>query len=175
METCTGIVEFSADGNLLTSMSFIANWNSVRQFSAAHNQIRNATAPTSAALIYLDLSRNNLTGFSDFAFGDSYVALDLSDNDLVLVTLPTSFKYDYLALHGNPLKCIPLDTNTRGTTLSIDYWDGISVESIKPISASKFYIIDCPPNRIVELEQASYKVQLLNRSDIPTTIEKPAF
>ena len=176
LETCTGIVEFSADGNLLTSMSFIANWNSVRRFSAAHNQIRYATAPTSAALIYLDLSRNNLTDFSGFVFGDSYVTLDLSDNDLVFVTLPISFQYNYLALHGNPLKRIPLVAATaQGFTLSIDYWDGISVESIETITANTFYIIDCPPNRIVELEQASCNVQLLNRSDIPTTIKKPPF
>jgi hypothetical protein len=157
-------------------MSFIANWSSVRQLNLAYNQLRTATAPTSQELTYLDLNHNELTNFSDFSFDeDNYVTLDLSDNNLILVSLPDSLKYKYLALHGNPLKSIPLASSAKGITLSIDYWDGISVESVAAVNVTTFYIIDCPPNRIVELEQAAYGVTLLSRSEIGTTIEKPPF
>jgi hypothetical protein len=106
---------------------------------------------------------------------DLYVTLDLSNNDLTSILLPSNRKYDLLALHGNPLTSLSFAEGLRGLDMSIDYFEGLDAATIQKNSFSNLYIVECPPNHIVELEQASSSVTLVSREDIETQVSDPEF
>lgn len=178
LATCTNIIEFSADRNRLTSMDFTQNWTKLMRLSLADNEIQDGTLlpPQSQALLYLDLSGNKLTKFSDFLLDSStYVTVDLSGNAITSVTLPENCKYNILALHGNPLTDLSFAEGIDGYHLSVDYFDALESQTVQSIEFNNLYIIDCPPNRIVELEQASYNVKLLSSEEADTQLPNPEF
>lgn len=174
---CTNMTEFSADHNQLTSMDWVRKWTQLYQISVADNQIQFITSPlNSNKLAFVDLSGNQLRTFKDFVFAtDRSITLDLSDNQLTYIALPESRKFKLLSLHGNPLKNLDNTSGSSGTTMSIDFFDSMDAAAVKEISFSNIYIIDCPLNRVVELEQASFKVTLLKRSEIAEQLPDPEF
>lgn len=178
LSPCTGVTAFSANHNRLTSIYWAHDWTALHRLSVSDNWIKGAMSmpPQSPELRFLDLSGNALTSIDGFVWSSEYyITVNLSDNDLTSVTLPNQCKYAALLLHGNPLTDLSCADRAMGSTLSIDYFDGMDAQKLNDLAFSKICIIDCPPNRIVELEQAADNVTLLNRQDIPTQLPDPEF
>lgn len=175
---CAAVKVCSVDDNQLTSIDWAGDWKKLTQLSAANNKLENeiAAPPQSEELHFLDLSGNRLTNFRSVYWDkDVYVTVDLSNNQLTSVTLPTDQKYKLLALHGNPLTSISFTSGMTGITLSIDYFEGLDTATVKGNQFNDFFIVDCPANRIVELEQASNRVKLASGSDISDKVPDPEF
>lgn len=175
---CTSIIECSADRNQLTSMDWAGNWTELIRLSVSENLLSGsvATPPKSENLVFLDLSENQLTGFQNFVLNsNSYLTLDLSNNQLTSLDLPSDRKYDLLALHGNPLTSLSFAEGSTGLHMTVDYFEALDTVAVQNNSFNNLYIVDCPPNRIVELEQASSAVALLSREDVEMQIPDPEF
>lgn len=177
LSACTEIVSFSANNNLLDSILWAWNWNKLTHLSVANNQIQlHATHPPGGHLKFLDLSQNDLCWFSDFKFASYGVTINLSDNRLTSVSLPEDSYYKQIFLHGNPLETLDIMKDLSIGSLSVDYFDGLNAKTVTDVGChSHFYIINCPPKHIVELERASGRVKLLKHSEIAEQLPAPEF
>ena len=178
LAACTAITECSADGNLLTSMDWACNWMKLTRLSVSGNLLAGKinAPPKSNHMMFLDLSENQLTDFRGFVLEpELYLTLDLSNNRLSSVHFPANRKYKQLYLHGNPLTSLSFATGIKGVDLSIDYFDALNDAAVKSHAFNNLYIVDCPPNRIVGLEQASSTVTLLSRNEVKTQLPDPEF
>ena len=137
--------------------------NALSTLYLSHNQIATLDGMTrSEKLNELDLSHNALTAVAGLTFTTEWsVSANFSHNQIATVTLPTECRYAQLYLHDNPLQSADFLQEVQGSEVSLHYLDALQAATVKGTSFNYIYIIDCPVNRKVELEEASYAVKLV--------------
>lgn len=172
LETCVELVEVSANNNKLSSVAWTKNLNKLTKLCLSNNQVNSLDGITqSEQLQILDLSKNKLTKVDGLVFGDdNYVEVNLSDNCINTVKLPTNCHYKTLVLNGNQLQDSSFLDSTDGFKVIFNYFDALDLELLKGSSFSDIYIIDCPTNRKVEIENAHYSINLITAKEIEDII-----
>lgn len=164
-----------ADDNLLTSLAWLENANELVVLCAARNRLESISGlGFSSKLRCLNLAGNLLekveAGDIGFASGD-YVVLDLSDNRLTELALPSGCTYRCLSLLGNPdleLSCVQ---DLQGWYLYFHFPADVKVETLKALSFTGLCMVDCPLNRQVEIEEGLNNEEL---TDIQVALEEIA-
>ena len=177
LSACTNLTQFSANGNQLTSVSWSENWAKLERFEVADNKVQNLNGiAQSEKLGYLDVSGNELTEVHGLIFRTEHdVTADFSNNKITAATLPVNCRYTLLAMHGNPLISnsflSPSGTEMiRGSKISFDFFDSLETDNLKNLDFFTIYIVNCPTNRKVEAENASYSVKLISAEQIDSEL-----
>lgn len=172
LAACRNIIDLSANSNQLTSVQWLTEWSVLRSLSLANNKIETIEGfVQSENLTYIDISNNKLTKIGKIGFKrDSYVKANFSHNAIASALLDQECHYSKLALHGNPLKAVDFLTGIKGSEISFSFFEELDAESLKEVGFYTLYIADCPTNRKVELERASYAVKLTTAAEIDSLI-----
>ena len=54
--------------------------------------------------------------------------------------------------------------------ISFDFFDSLETDNLKALDFYEIYIVNCPTNRKVELENASYSVKLVSAEQIDSAL-----
>lgn len=172
LANCKNIIGISASFNKLTSVEWLSEWNALQTVLLSNNSIESASGfIKSENLTYLDLSNNKLTKIDGIVFeADGYIEVNLSNNGITSVTLPNNCHFSKLALHGNPLTDDSFLSKTKGSDVSFNFFNELNPKILETAEFYNIYIADCPTDRRVEVEQASYKVTLTTANEIEKLI-----
>jgi hypothetical protein len=84
---------------------------------------------------------------------NDYSLIDLSSNHISEIKVSKEKQYSYLAIYNNPIKSLSPIKDISGRYLLFSYFDGIDYSDILN-SYSHFKVVDCPPDKQVEVEKA---------------------
>ena len=168
LSKCVKLQQISFNNNQISSVSWTKELNEIISLSLTNNNIDTLDGITqSANLTTLNMSKNKLTEISGLFFADdSYVNVDFRDNQITTVQIPKNCYYRILALNGNPLQDSAFLSATNGSTISFNYFESLDMEFLKESHFNTVYLIDCPTNRIVEIEKAQYGVKFVSSEEI---------
>jgi Leucine-rich repeat (LRR) protein len=127
----------SAENNLITDLSGISNSTKLKYICLSHNQI-----PDMSPIANLIPETYN-----------DYSLIDLSSNHISEIKVSKEKQYSYLAIYNNPIKSLSPIKDISGRYLLFSYFDGIDYSDILN-SYSHFKVVDCPPDKQVEVEKA---------------------
>ena len=157
------------DENELQNLDWLKNNQKLQILTASHNQIDSISQlGIGAKMRYLNLSHNALTSISaeDFVFGDSnYLVVDLCNNQLQTLHLPSNCTYKKLALLGNPDLDISTINTLKGQNVYLDFPTGVSLQTLKDIPFNSLCIVGCPLDRQVEIEEGLSGEHLLTQEE----------
>lgn len=160
LKDCKNLTTVSVDNNLLSSLNWLTSCSQLTTLSAANNNIASVEGlGYGEELTYLDLSMNKLAKIETLGLSfkpGSYVTLNLSDNQITsIVSLPRDCSYSYLAINGNPLEDLAFleySSGPQGNNIFFDYLEGADYNDIANSGFGTFYMIDCPLNQKVAME-----------------------
>lgn len=145
------------DGNELESLTWLKESKELQILTASHNRLWTITGlGIGEKLQYLNLSHNALWDIAegDLVFGaDAYLIVDLSYNQLSGLQLPQNCRYKHLALLGNPDLNIAAVGAVKGWSIYFDFSEGTELETLKALGFNSLYIVGCPLDRQVEIEE----------------------
>jgi hypothetical protein len=108
-----------------------------------------------------------------FAEGET-VVVDLSNNALQAVSMPTNVQYSYLALQGNNLADLSFLGQLKGDSVSFNYHAQTDYQTLKTADFYNNRVVDCPLDKQVELSEifGSYRVQFVTAAEADVLSEK---
>ena len=165
---CTALQYLSANGNQLTSVAWTGQMHALSTLYLSGNRIATIEGITqSEKLTELNLSHNALTAVEGLTFTSEWsVTADFSHNQIAAVSLPANCRYALLYLHDNPLQSDAFLVGLQGSEVSMDYFDTLQAATLQKTQFYNIYIVDCPVNRKVELEDANYAVKLVTIEEL---------
>ncbi len=171
---CTALGRLTANDNELSSLAFAERLSGLYSLSLSGNDISDLGGFTgSESLTSLDLSRNGLKTVSGITFkADAYVTADFSENAILSATLPANCTFSRLRMHKNPLESVSFLDGIHGFKVSLNYFENIEADYLKNADFGTVYITDCPTGKRVELEDISYKIELVSAEAIPSLMEE---
>lgn len=165
---CVELSKVSINNNKLNSVSWTKNLSNLTDLYLSENSLVNLDGITqSNKLVALDVSKNMLTEVKGLVFSaDNYITADFSNNQITSATLPTDCKYERLLLNKNPLQDGAFLTDTNGILIAFEFFDALDAELLTNSFFSKIYIADCPTNRLVEIEESNYAIQVVSSEEL---------
>lgn len=172
LNKCTAMKMFSAAGNKLSSVDFSSDWNELTHFYISNNKISSLLFfSKSTNLINVDFSKNKVVSLSGLTFKENeYITADFSHNEIFTVDLPANCHYSKLLLHSNAISNSSFLSKIKGSSISLDYFENIHTPTLKAADFFELYIVDCPANRRVELEELSFNIKLVSASEAEKAI-----
>jgi Leucine-rich repeat (LRR) protein len=168
--------EVYVDENGLQNLRFLKGHENLRILSASKNQIDSLYGLSlGAKLRYMNLADNKLrsVGAGELVFGkDEYVVLDLGGNELIGLSLPTECTYKMLNLLGNSRLSLTELGSAQGWDLYFEFSEDVTVEQLKALDFNNLYIVGCPLDRRVELEEGLVNENLITAEEAQAEIEK---
>ena len=157
------------DGNELVSLDWLKNSKDLQILTASHNKLWSISGlGIGENLRYLNLSDNELWSIEegDLVFGaDNYLVVDLRNNKLNTLQLPQNCSYKHLALLGNPDLDIASLGAVKGWNIYFAFPAEIELQTLKDMNFGSLYIVDCPLDRQVEIEQGLNNEELLTAEE----------
>lgn len=169
LSAATGLHNVYVDNNQLTDLDWLENGQEIRVFSASHNNIDNLNQLVfSSKLRCLDLSYNQLNAiWSDelSLAADTYLLLNLCGNDMNYLELPEGCTYKNLILLGNPELDLDDLGQISGWNLYFDFPADVELQTLKDLPFNNLYIVGCPLDRQVEIEEGLYSEELMTEAE----------
>jgi Leucine-rich repeat (LRR) protein len=158
------------DSNKLTDLNWLKNAKELRALSASQNRIESISGlAIGLKLGYLNLSHNQLQTIEtgDLVFGtDSFVMVDLCNNELKELRLPRGCTYKQLVLLGNPDLDLSSLKDVKGWKLYFDFPPDVQLQTLKDLSFASLFMVDCPLNRQVEVEEGLNSEWLMTEAEV---------
>ena len=158
------------DSNKLTDLNWLKNAKELRALSASQNRIESISGlAIGLKLGYLNLSHNQLQTIEsgDLVFGtDSLVMVDLCNNELKELRLPRGCTYKQLVLLGNPDLDLSSLKDVKGWKLYFDFPPDVQLQTLKDLSFASLFMVDCPLNRQVEVEEGLNSEWLMTEAEV---------
>lgn len=133
------------------SLEFLKNCTAVEFVSASNTAIENISGIENMKQLYdLDVSYCKLTSVDlSSVLADNPIYLDLSNNDISSLKLPTLTKVRALEVYGNPLNDFDF-SQLKGVKLVIDYHNDFDYSTLADTFAV-CCVIDCPDDKQAEI------------------------
>lgn len=157
------------DGNELVSLDWLKNSKDLQILTASHNKLWSISGlGIGENLRYLNLSDNELWSIEegDLVFGaDNYLVVDLRNNKLSTLQLPQNCSYKHLALLGNPDLDIAALGAVKGWNIYFAFPAEIELQTLKDLGFNSLYIVGCPLDRQVEIEEGLFTERLVTEAE----------
>ena len=178
LQSCSNLETLQADYNRLSSVKELQDNTTLRHVSLGYNVLLSAEGLSNKPLKYLNLSNNLLSGTVDaalvqFAEGET-VVVDLSNNALRAVSMPTNVQYSYLALQGNNLADLSFLGQLKGDSVSYNYNAQTDYQAMKTTQFYNNRIVGCPLDKQVMLSEllGNYRVTFVTAAEADVLSEK---
>lgn len=129
------LVGISADHNEIVSVEGLENSTKLDYIYLAHNQIGDMSV----------ISR--LISMSE----DGVREIDLSSNNITLLSLPADKECEFLAVYNNPIQDLSDVAKTKGDSLMFSYVEGMELAGFGD-AFDYFTVIDCPKDKQISVE-----------------------
>lgn len=171
LKDCTGLESVSVNDTQLESLKWLENSINLSKLSARNCKISSVEGLGNGnALKSLDLSGNTLTAVNhgELAFREGgYITLNLSGNSLTSCQIPGNCHYSILALQGNPLCDLSFLKEIKGSKVYFDYPADMEPLALEGIGFYQSYIINCPLDRMVQVEDVLTTVSFITADEVP--------
>lgn len=168
------LTEVYVDGNALTDLNWLVNTSILKVLSASSAQIAGRLDMTFGGnLRYLNVSNNQLQTAAIRVPPTQYYTptmLDLSNNKLKSLDLSHNLSYDVLALVGNDELDHSSLSGVSGYKLYLDFPSDIDIQVLRDISFTSLYLVNCPLNRQVEVEESLTNEHLMTQDEVQEAI-----
>ena len=170
LEEASQLAKVYVDENELTDLDWLGGREKLRILSASQNHIQSLSGlKLNNSFCYLNLSDNRIETIDtgDLVFKtDSYLVVDLHNNELTNLQLPEDCTYKQLVLLGNPkLNLLSLK--------DLDGWDvyfhfplDANLVTLTSLPFSRLCIVDCPLDRQVEIEEGLSNECLMTEAEV---------
>jgi len=174
----TSLKKVYVDGNALTTLNWLKGNSKLQTLSAAQNAIESISGlGIGEKMSYLNLSQNQLQSVytGDLAFGDdSYLMVDLSNNQLKTPHLPANCTYKQLVLLGNPDLKLSYVKDLKGWYVYFDFPADVALSTLQELSFNNLCMVGCPLDRQVEIEEGLSSEYLMTAEEALEEIAQKA-
>lgn len=172
------IRNLNIDNNKTTSLECLNNCDELCNLSAKSNQITSIKGIENCKnLNYFNLSDNKIAsieGFPAIESDNSGITVDLSNNQIHNLDLPSGYRFSYLSLSGNDnIESLANLSSSEGIELIVDYNKKIDFSDIADGKYTKVYILNCPLDKQVSLTEllGDYIVNFATEDDVENLID----
>lgn len=169
LSECSRLTQINISGNSVETLDALSALTEITSINASDNRIIDITGlKSSVKLTSVDLSNNFIVDTGSLSFDTSAyrISLDVSYNSISTLVIP-KIDYYYLALIGNPISDLSVINETGGSTLVFDYDSKIDFESLSGSDFYDYYIIDCPLDKQISIEEImkAYRTHFMSEQE----------
>ena len=173
LSDCTGLQYFGADNNQISDISILGKNPGLKDVSVENNKLTTLNGLEYCKEIkYLDVSGNQISDVN--ALGSIILqatygcTLDLSNNKITNLVLPTNAELDLLNLRGNAITNLNALANAEVNNLVLEYNDAIDFKSLASYKVHyKYMIMNCPADKQVNLSDTlGYKTAFTTEEEL---------